>query len=225
MVYKLLKTIRLVPVVVIEDAGLAAPLAEAVAGGGLSCVEITLRTDEALSAIEIMAARADMVVGAGTVLSTLQAEAAIDRGARFIVSPGMSPTLVDWCQIRDIPVIPGCATPTEIQLAMERGLDTVKFFPAEQLGGVKMLTTLAAVFQTMHFMPTGGITAKNLLDYLALPQVVACGGSWLVKPEWLREGNFADIRGEIAKVVGLLTASEGMCGVKHKGYETARNIC
>ena len=225
MVYQLLNTIRLVPVVVIEDAGLAAPLAEAVAGGGLSCVEITLRTEEALSAIEIMAARAGMIVGAGTVLSTLQAEAAVDRGARFIVSPGMSPTLVDWCQARDIPVVPGCATPTEIQLAMERGLDTVKFFPAEQLGGVKMLATLAAVFQTMHFMPTGGIPPANLLDYLALPQVVACGGSWLVKPEWLRQGNFARIREEIAKVVGLLTASAGMGGVNRKDYETARNLC
>lgn len=199
-----LKKIRLVPVVVIEDAALAAPLAEAIAAGGLHCVEITLRTEEALGAIGNMAARADMLVGAGTVLNIDQAKAAVDKGARFIVSPGMSPSLVDWCLARQIPVIPGCATPTEIQLALEKGLDTVKFFPAEQLGGVKMLATLAAVFQTMHFMPTGGITAGNLAHYLALPQVVACGGSWLVRTEWLREKKFTEIREEIGEAVELL---------------------
>lgn len=202
-----LKKIRLVPVVVIEDAAMAAPLADAIAAGGLHCVEITLRTEEALGAIGTMAARADMLVGAGTVLNIDQAKAAVDKGARFIVSPGMSPSLVDWCLATQTPVIPGCATPTEIQLAMEKGLDTVKFFPAEQLGGVKMLATLAAVFQTMHFMPTGGITAGNLAHYLALPQVVACGGSWLVRTEWLRERKFADIREEIGKAVELLAGA------------------
>lgn len=199
-----LKKIRLVPVVVIEDAAMAAPLADAIAAGGLHCVEITLRTEEALGAIGTMAARADMLVGAGTVLNIDQAKAAVDKGARFIVSPGMSPSLVDWCLATQTPVIPGCATPTEIQLAMEKGLDTVKFFPAEQLGGVKMLATLAAVFQTMHFMPTGGITAGNLAHYLALPQVVACGGSWLVRTEWLREKKFTEIREAIGKAVELL---------------------
>jgi 2-dehydro-3-deoxyphosphogluconate aldolase / (4S)-4-hydroxy-2-oxoglutarate aldolase len=202
--YEELRKIRLVPVVVIDDAGLAAPLADAVAAGGLSCVEITLRTGEALAAIKTMADRPDMLVGAGTVLTLDQAKGAVDSGARFIVSPGISVALVDWCLARRVPVIPGCATPTEIQLAMERGLDTVKFFPAEQLGGVTMLATLAAVFQAMHFMPTGGITAANLLDYLALPQVVACGGSWLVRAGWLKERKFAEIRQEIAKAVALL---------------------
>jgi len=199
-----LRKIRLVPVVVIEDAAQATPLAEAIVSGGLSCVEITLRTDEALTALGTMAARLDLQVGAGTVLTLGQAKAAVDRGARFIVSPGMSPSLVDWCLARQIPVIPGCATATEIQLALERGLDIVKFFPAEQLGGVKMLATLAAVFQNMHFMPTGGISPGNLLDYLALPQVVACGGSWLVRTNWLREKRFDDIRREIARAVELL---------------------
>lgn len=199
-----LRKIRLVPVVVIDDAGLATPLADAIVAGGLSCVEITLRTDEALEAIYTMASRPDMLVGAGTVFTLDQAKAAVDRGARFIVSPGMSSSLVDWCLARKIPVIPGCATPTEIQMAMEKGIDTVKFFPAEQLGGVKMLTTLAAVFQTMHFMPTGGITAHNLIDYLALPQVVACGGSWLVGTQWLREKKFSEIRQEIGRAVELL---------------------
>ncbi len=201
-----LKKIRLVPVVVIDDAGLATPLADAIVTGGLSCVEITLRTDEALSAIKTMAARPDLVVGAGTVLTLDQAKAAVDCGARFIVSPGISPALVDWCLARQVPVIPGCATATEIQLAQESGLATVKFFPAEQLGGIMMLKALAGVFQTMHFMPTGGISADNLLDYLALPQVVACGGSWLVKPKWLKEKKFADIRREIEKAVELLNS-------------------
>ena len=199
-----LRKIRLVPVVVIEDAAQATPLAEAIVSGGLSCVEITLRTDEALMALGTMAARSDLMVGAGTVLTLDQAKAAVDRGARFIVSPGMSPSLVDWCLARQVPIIPGCATATEIQLALERGLDTVKFFPAEQLGGVKMLATLAAVFQNMHFMPTGGISPGNLLDYLALPQVVACGGSWLVRTNWLREKRFDDIRREIGRAVELL---------------------
>jgi 2-dehydro-3-deoxyphosphogluconate aldolase/(4S)-4-hydroxy-2-oxoglutarate aldolase len=202
-----LKKIRLVPVVVIENAELAAPLAEAIAAGGLHCVEITLRTEEALEAIGTMATRADMLVGAGTVLNIDQAKAAVDKGAKFIVSPGMSPSLVDWCLARQIPVIPGCATPTEIQLALEKGLDTVKFFPAEQLGGVKMLTTLAAVFQTVQFMPTGGITPGNLPNYLALPQVIACGGSWLVRTEWLRDKKFTDIREEIGKAVELLDST------------------
>lgn len=202
-----LRKIRLVPVVVIEDAAQATPLAEAIVSGGLSCVEITLRTDEALTALGTMAARSDLLVGAGTVLTLDQAKAAVDRGARFIVSPGMSPSLVDWCLARQVPIIPGCATATEIQLALERGLDTVKFFPAEQLGGVKMLATLAAVFQNMHFMPTGGISPGNLLDYLALPQVVACGGSWLVRTNWLREKRFDDIRREIGRAVELLQAA------------------
>ncbi len=211
MFFEELKKIRLVPVVVIDDAGLATPLADAIVAGGLSSVEITLRTEEALAAIKTMAARSDLMVGAGTVLTLDQAKAAVDCGARFIVSPGMSPILVDWCLAAKIPVIPGCATPTEIQMAMERGLDTVKFFPAEQLGGVKMLVTLTAVFQAMHFMPTGGITADNLLNYLALPQVVACGGSWLVKTGWLKEKKFTEIRQEIARAVQLLENSPTRC--------------
>lgn len=206
-----LKKIRLVPVVVIDNAELATPLADAIAAGGLACVEITLRTDEALSAIKTLAVRPDLLVGAGTVLTLDQAKAAVDCGARFIVSPGMSPALVDWCLARQVPVIPGCATATEIQQALEAGLDTVKFFPAEQLGGIKMLTALAGVFQSMHFMPTGGITAANLLDYLAMPQVVACGGSWLVKTEWLRDRKFAEIRLEIEKTVALLNSGAARC--------------
>lgn len=204
MFYEYLKKIRLVPVVVIEDAGLAQPLCEAILAGGLSCVEITLRTDKALAAIATMAANPDMLVGAGTVLRLDQAQKAVDNGAQFIVSPGMSPALVDWCQTRKIPIIPGCATATEIQMAMERGIGTVKFFPAEQLGGLNMLRALASVFQTMLFMPTGGINPGNLLSYLALPQVIACGGSWLVRPELLNMKNFGAIQAEIGNAVQLM---------------------
>lgn len=214
MFTKQLRRIRLVPVVVIDDPELAIPLAEAIVSGGLSCVEITLRTDKALAAIATMATKSDLIVGAGTVLNTDQAMAAIDRGARFIVSPGLSPTLVDWCQSAGIPIIPGCATPTELQLASEHGVTTVKFFPAEQLGGVRMLSTLAAVFQGMQFMPTGGITPDNLPDYLAMPQVVACGGSWLVNAKLLKEKQFAAIRQEIAGSVTLLNHIEA-CASSH----------
>jgi 2-dehydro-3-deoxyphosphogluconate aldolase/(4S)-4-hydroxy-2-oxoglutarate aldolase len=199
-----LKKYRLIPVVVIDNAQDAAPLADAVVSGGLTCVEITLRTNVALDAIRTMAKRTDMVVGAGTVLNIEQAKAAVDSGSRFIVSPGMSISLVEWCLKNDVPVFPGCATPTEIQLALEAGLSTVKFFPAEQLGGVKMLTTLGSVFQTVQFMPTGGITAGNLEDYLAIKQVVACGGSWMVQPQWIRNRRFSIIHDEIRRAVALL---------------------
>ena len=151
-----LKKYRLIPVVVIEDTQDAIPLADAVVSGGLNCVEITLRTDVALESIRKMALRTDLVVGAGTVLDIDQAKAAIDNGSQFIVSPGMSVRLIEWCLKNNVPVFPGCATPTEIQLALEAGLKTVKFFPAEQLGGVRMLATLGSVFQNVQFMPTGG---------------------------------------------------------------------
>lgn len=199
-----LKKHRLIPVVVIDDASDAGPLAEAVAGGGLSCVEITLRTEVALEAITGMAHRSDLVVGAGTVLTIEQAQAAYDSGAKFIVSPGISTRLVEWCKAKDIPIFPGCATPTEIQMAMEAGLRTVKFFPAELLGGARLLTTLSGVFQDMQFMPTGGITSANLLSYLKIDQVVACGGSWMVLPQWIRNKQFQLIEDEIARVVALL---------------------
>ena len=206
----ILRKNRLIPVVVIEDAQLATPLADAIVSGGLSCVEITLRTEVALEAIKIMAIRPDMVVGAGTVLNIEQAKAAVDSGARFIVSPGMSRQLVDWCLDHDLPVFPGCATPTEIQLALEAGLNTVKFFPAEPLGGAKMLSTLSGVFRLMQFMPTGGITSGNVLEYLALKQVVACGGSWMVKSEWIRQQQFGKIQDEVAKVVRRIAEQELM---------------
>ena len=171
---------------------------------GLDVDTFRSRVQVALEAIRTMASRTDIVVGAGTVLDIDQAKAAIDNGSQFIVSPGMSVRLVEWCLKNNIPVFQGCATPTEIQLALEAGLSTVKYFPAEQLGGVRMLATLGSVFQTVEFMPTGGITSENLADYLAIKQVVACGGSWMVKPDWIRNHEFSKIRDEIKRVVTLL---------------------
>jgi 2-dehydro-3-deoxyphosphogluconate aldolase/(4S)-4-hydroxy-2-oxoglutarate aldolase len=199
-----LKKNRIIPVVVIEDSQLADPLAGAIASGGLTCVEITLRTGVALEAIRIMANRPNMVVGAGTVLSIDQAKAALDSGARFIVSPGFSMQLVNWCLENGIPVIPGCATSTEIQSALEAGLNIVKFFPAESLGGAGMLSALASVFRNVRFMPTGGVTSENIFRYLAIEQVIACGGSWMVKAEWLRERRFDKIQSEISHIVESL---------------------
>lgn len=201
-----LQNIRLVPVVVIDSEELALPLASLLGAGGLTCVEITLRTGEALAALGTMVRETELLVGAGTVLTLDQAKAAVDQGAQFLVSPGISATIVEWCLKQRIPIIPGCATASEIQLALELGLTTVKFFPAEQLGGVAMLAALSAVFQSMHFMPTGGISKNNLCTYLSLPQVAACGGSWMVQSHWLKNRDFKAIEEEIAASMALITS-------------------
>jgi 2-dehydro-3-deoxyphosphogluconate aldolase / (4S)-4-hydroxy-2-oxoglutarate aldolase len=201
-----LQKIRLVPVVVIDKEELALPLASLLAAGGLTCVEVTLRTGEALAALGTMARKTKLLVGAGTVLSLDQAKAAVDQGAQFLVSPGISATLVEWCLKQRIPIVPGCATASEIQLALELGLNTVKFFPAEQLGGVAMLSALGAVFQNMHFMPTGGISKRNLCTYLSLPQVAACGGSWMVPGDWLKNRDFQAIEKEITASTALIAS-------------------
>ncbi|MGC8874885.1 MAG: bifunctional 4-hydroxy-2-oxoglutarate aldolase/2-dehydro-3-deoxy-phosphogluconate aldolase, partial [Chloroflexia bacterium] len=159
----------LVPVIEIERAEHAVPLGEALLAAGLPCAEITFRTAAAEEAIrQIAAALPEMLTGAGTVLTIDQARRAVDAGARFVVSPGLNPALVDWCLQEGVPVIPGVATPTEVGMALSRGLSIVKFFPAEALGGVKMLKALAAPFKGVRFIPTGGITAANLADYLKL---------------------------------------------------------
>ena len=204
MFFQELQKLRLVPVVVIDDPDQAPPLATLLVAGGLYCVEVTLRTDEALAALGKMAKESKLLVGAGTVLTLDQAKAAADEGAQFLVSPGISAKIVEWCCKRQLPIVPGCATASEMQLAWELGLKMVKFFPAEQLGGVAMLSALGAVFQGMQFMPTGGITKHNLLEYLALPQVVACGGSWMVRGDWLKNGDFKKIEEEITASVALL---------------------
>jgi 2-dehydro-3-deoxyphosphogluconate aldolase/(4S)-4-hydroxy-2-oxoglutarate aldolase len=184
---------RLLPVVVIDDAATAEPLAEALVRGGLPCAEITFRTAAAADAIKAMAARADMAVGAGTVLTPEQVDRAVDAGARFIVSPGFGPAVVRRCQEVGVPVFPGVATATEIQMALDAGLTTVKFFPAEQLGGAAMVKALAAPFRSVRFIPTGGVTTDNLDRYLAEPAVLAVGGTWMVAADLLRSGNWDEV--------------------------------
>lgn len=194
IVNKLIEQMGIVPVVVIEDAGDAVPLASALIEGGLSVIEITLRTAAAAQAIQNIAEQLpDAVVGAGTVLSVDQLQLARASGARFIVSPGLDSGLVEAAEAAGLPIYPGIATATELQAAWNLGLRTVKFFPAKLSGGVNMIKTLSAVFQDMRFMPTGGISADALPDYLALDAVLACGGSWLTPASAIAERDFAEI--------------------------------
>lgn len=183
----------LVPIVVIDKAADAKPLGEALAAGGLNCIEITFRTAAAAEAIRTASQLPGMLVGAGTVLNVDTVKLAVDSGAKFIVSPGLNPKVVDYCAANRIAVMPGVATPTEIEMALDAGLDVVKFFPADALGGCKMLKAIAAPYGMMKFMPTGGITQQNLADYLKLPCVLACGGSWMVAKELIAAHNFASV--------------------------------
>ena len=183
-----------IPVVKIERAEDAVGLGRALLEGGLPCAEITFRTAAAEEAIHrISTSLPEMIVGAGTVLSVDQADQAVSAGARFIVSPGFNPKVVDWCLDQQIPVTPGVATPTEINMALDKGLEILKFFPAEALGGIKTLRALAAPYGGVRFIPTGGVNAENLGEYLSLPYVHACGGSWLAKSELISAGKFAEI--------------------------------
>ena len=178
-----LQSLKLIPVVALEDADDAEPLADALCAGGLSVAEITLRTDSAIDVIRRLGARDDFLLGAGTVHSAEQAEEVVEAGAQFIVTPGFNPRTVTWCQQNNVPVFPGVATPTDLEMALERDIEVVKFFPAETLGGVTALKAFSGPYGNVRFIPTGGISASNLSDYLALPSVLACGGSWMVKAD------------------------------------------
>jgi 2-dehydro-3-deoxyphosphogluconate aldolase/(4S)-4-hydroxy-2-oxoglutarate aldolase len=185
--------LRIVPVVAIHNAKDAVPLAEALYQGGLPSAEITFRTAAAPEAIQQIAKRSDMLVGAGTVLKVDQVKQAVDSGACFIVSPGFNPKVVQYCLDHQIPVTPGISTPTDIEMALDFGLEIVKFFPAEAFGGLKTLKAMSAPYTMMKFIPTGGIGPHNLLDYLMHPQVPACGGSWMVTSAMIAEGRFDEI--------------------------------
>lgn len=183
-----------VPVVVLNDADDAVPLADALIKGGLPCAEVTFRTDAAEESIRrICESFPDMLVGAGTVLTTEQVERAYKAGAKFIVSPGFDPEIIDYCISIGLPVLPGCITPSEIAQAVKRGLKVVKFFPAEQSGGVAMIKAMAAPYSMVKFMPTGGISTKNLADYLSCDKILCCGGSWMVKEDLIKSGSFDKI--------------------------------
>lgn len=196
--------LKVVPVVVLEDAKDAAPLAKALCEGGLPCAEVTFRTAAARDSIKAMTdAYPDMLVGAGTVLTTEQVDSAVEAGAKFIVCPGFDPEIVDYCLEKEIPVFPGCITPSEVAQAVKRGLRVVKFFPAEQFGGVATIKALSAPYVGLKFMPTGGISAKNLKEYLACKPIVACGGSWMVKKDLIQAGEFEKIKELTKEAVAL----------------------
>ena len=186
--------LKLLPVIKIRDAEKAVPLADALIKGGLPAAEVTFRTSCAAEAIKrIAAAFPNMLVGAGTVLTVEQVDAAVDAGAKFIVSPGLNPKIVGYCVENNIPVVPGIVTPGEIETALSFGLEVVKSFPAEAYGGVKTIKALSAPYGMIKFMPTGGVNAENIKTYLACPSVLACGGSFMVKDSLIDEGNFEEI--------------------------------
>lgn len=203
-----LQEIGVVPVVALPDAALALSVAEALLEGGLGCVEVTFRTEAAAAALPLIRDRfPDLLLGAGTVLTTGQADLAIDAGAQFVVAPGMSPAVVDHVVARGVLMIPGIATPSEIEAALACGIDLVKFFPAEQLGGVATVKAFAGPYPHVRYIPTGGITPANLGSYLALPQVVACGGSWMVKSDLLAARDFAEVTRLAREAVAIVAAS------------------
>ena len=204
----------IIPVVVINDAKDAAPLAKALCEGGLPVAEVTFRTDAAEEAIRLMAeACPDMLVGAGTVLTTEQVDRAVAAGAKFIVSPGLNPKVVKYCLDKNIPITPGTSSPTDIEAALELGLEVVKFFPAEQSGGIAKIKAMAAPYTKVKFMPTGGINAANLKSYLDFPKIVACGGSWMVSGDLIKAGNFDEIKRLTREAVNTMLGFE----LKHVG--------
>lgn len=190
-----IQKIGIVPVVVLDDAKDALPLAKALCDGGLPCAEVTFRTAAAEESIRIMAEKfPEMLVGAGTVLTTEQVDRAVNAGAKFIVSPGLNPVVVQYCVDKGIPVTPGTSNPSDVEAALSLGLEVVKFFPAEAAGGLEMIKAMSAPYTAVKFMPTGGISAKNINSYLAFDKILACGGSWMVKKDLVAAGEFDKIR-------------------------------
>ena len=200
----LIRRLRVLPVIVIDDPARAVPLARALAEGGLPAAEVTFRTAGAAEAIRRIAGEVpEVALGAGTVLTPQRVDEARDAGATFIVAPGFNPAVVDRAQELGLPVFPGVATPTEVEMALGKGLTTVKFFPAEPMGGLRFLKAIAAPYGMMRFMPTGGVGPSNLKDYLAWDRIVACGGSWMAPSDRIASGDWAWITGETRKAAEL----------------------
>ncbi|MGL4915228.1 MAG: bifunctional 4-hydroxy-2-oxoglutarate aldolase/2-dehydro-3-deoxy-phosphogluconate aldolase [Aeromonas allosaccharophila] len=199
-----LEALKVIPVIALQDAKLAPPLARVLVENGLPAAEVTFRTPAAAEAIRQMrAAYPDLLIGAGTVLNREQVDAAIDAGADFIVSPGFNPTTVQYCLDKGVTIIPGVNNPSLVEQAMEMGLRQLKFFPAEQSGGIAMLKALGAVYP-VRFMPTGGVTPANLQDYLALDSVIACGGTWMVPTNLINEGRWNDLAQLVKNTVAAI---------------------
>ena len=199
-----LEQLRVIPVVRIENAADTDGLCGALLTGGLPCVEITFRTAAGPEAIKVAAGRGDLLVGAGTVLRRDQVQEAVDNGAAFIVTPGFNPKVVGYCVERSIPITPGVSCPSDIEMALDFGLKAVKFFPAEAFGGVKTLKAISAPYSMMRFIPTGGINAGNVQGYLRCPQVIACGGSWMVKADLIMERKFDEVVRLVREAVKLV---------------------
>lgn len=216
----------IIPVVKIDDAKDAEPLAKALCEGGLPVAEVTFRTAAAKEAISRMVkACPDMFVGAGTVLTTEQVDDAIEAGAKFIVSPGLNPKIVKYCQEKGITITPGTSSPTDIEMALELGLDAVKFFPAEASGGLAKIKAMAAPYVNMKFMPTGGINAKNLNSYLDFSKILACGGSWMVSDALINAGEFDKIRDLTREAVNTMLGFElKHVGINGTSEDEAENI-
>ena len=205
-----IKEIGIIPVVVLDDAKDAAPLAKALIDGGLPCAEVTFRTAAAEECIRIMSEQfPEMFVGAGTVLTTEQVDRAVAAGAKFIVSPGLNPRIVKYCVEKGITITPGCTNPSDVEQAIENGLEVVKFFPAEQAGGLPMIKAMAAPYVGMKFMPTGGISPSNVKEYLAYDRIIACGGSWMVKGDLVKAGDFAKITELCKEAVEMVKSVRG----------------
>lgn len=202
--------IGIVPVVVLNDVKDAEPLAQALCDGGLPCAEVTFRTDAAEESIRRMTESfPDMLVGAGTVLTIDQVDRAVAAGAKFIVSPGLNPKIVKYCNEKGVLIIPGCANPSDVEQAIENGLSVVKFFPAEQAGGLNYIKAIAAPYTGLKFMPTGGINPKNVRAYLAYDKILACGGSWMVKGDLVQAGEFDKVRELVKEAVEIVKESRG----------------
>lgn len=200
----------IVPVVVLNDSKDAKPLADALCEGGLACAEVTFRTEAAAESIRIMTEKhPEMMVGAGTVLTTQQVDEAVAAGAKFIVSPGLNPKIVSYCMEKNIPITPGVATPSEMEQAIELGLNLVKFFPAEPSGGLSMINAVSAPYTMLKFMPTGGINPTNVKEYLKSDKIFACGGSWMVKGNLIDEGNFDKIKELTKEAVEIVKEIRG----------------
>ncbi len=216
-IFKAIRNIGIVPVIKINEKDNAVPLAHALISGGIPCAEITFRTKEAGDAIRnITKEFPEMLVGAGTVTTLEQLDEAISAGSKFIVSPGFNPKIVDCCMDNKIPVIPGIQTPSEIERAMEYGLKLLKFFPAEQSGGAAMIKALSAPYSDIKFLPTGGITEKNLNDYLSLDCVIACGSSYMADASLIDDGNFAEIERRCNAVINTMLGFN----IKHLGINS-----
>jgi len=202
--------LRVIPVAVVEQADDVLPLAETLVEGQLPCLEIVLRSDAAVDAIRNISRRSDILVGAGTVLTIDQVKTAVDAGAQFMVSPGFNPTVASYCLDHRIPHIPGVCTPTEIEAGLELGLEVFKFFPAETSGGINALSAISEPYPQVQFIPTGGINAGNLADYLRHSKVLACGGTWIAGSDMIRSGRFDDILRNVRQASDIAKECETM---------------